>query len=310
MSVFTTEFSRLIAGPPLIDEDGSSLMFEPNAHLFQWPGALVYGEKRPETTSVNESPYVDEGIKQWRNKRIGNEPVPVQSPKVEGNPFDFGVIRRLRQQLCVRDEDVYQVGTARPTMSGAFDIIQANKKKRSPYANLLSFNPDSVLRQQETDNPDSLNTYNKEPRFSNTGACWLANWIANQGFAVRPFSQDLADLLGPQGVAITLFRYLSYNLGVGEISGLVRVASDELNQMIYISNERLLQVEMEVALWAVAGTEAVLTPDGSVDDTLSLINAATAITGLSRLATYGRQMALFQATAQSFMSELEKLMGF
>ncbi|MBT9316314.1 hypothetical protein [Leptothoe spongobia] len=285
----------LLDGPGLCDrKDGEDLSFAANAHLFEWPAALVSAESGVVMTADMDQPFRDVGYKQWKNKRARHEPQQIPVPIVSGDPSDFSVIDRLRAAVQ-QPESAPIYGFSRPSQSSAFRLAQQLPDVSNPWIDKLGLNSFKSLPERSDKAPTQYETL---------GTLWLLNSISEDFLSLAMFNLDIVELIGPKGGAFAL-RAALQNQGVTPESfdnTVRRYQSRVIPQVSQAMDSRMTVVEGNIRQWLAAGRKAVRLPDGTVDETLSRVNAITALHGAQRLAHIGLRMDGFAWAANDTLN--------
>ena len=285
----------LLDGPGLCDrEGGEDLSFSANAHLFEWPAALVADESGVVMTANIDQPFRDVGYKQWKNKRAKHEPQQNPVPIVPGDPGDFSVIDRLRAAVQ-EPESAPIYGFSRPSQSSAFNLAQQLPGVSNPWIEKLGLNSFEPLPERSDKDPI---------KYEMLGTLWLLNNISEDFLSLEMFNLDIVELIGPKGGAFAL-RAALHNQGVTPESfdhAVRRYQERVIPQISQAIRSRMTVVEGNIRQWLAAGKKAVRLPDGKIDETLSLVNAVTALHGTQRLAHLGLRMDGFSWAANDTLN--------
>ena len=285
----------------LVSTDGRSLTFADNAHLFNWPGALVYGRtdavasaepdvfERPKTwdreryrTMATQAPYVD------RDRPLDRDrPAPEESP------------RALREQY-LQPRRVSPVETspdnpqfARGNEAAAFEARRNRDRWMAQGRDIDNAVLSKLgIKTLAADWPESSHD---APEFMD-GAQWVLDALAQDFFEGSMVPPALLQEAGAKQGGRLLASYIQ-SPRAGEI--VWRFQESLWASMKRRLDDKLSQVRQELFTWARAGQLPVSRPEGGTDPALTLANAITATVGIYHLANLGRALQDFKATGEA-----------
>jgi hypothetical protein len=287
----------------LISKDGRSLTYTDNAHLFRWPGALVYGAAVAVATDEQDIFAQPKDITDWGRDRYrtGESRAPYvdrdraldpDRPAPELTP------RQLREQYLqpwrVAPVEVSPDNPqfARGNEAAAFEArrnrdqwMAQGRDIENPLLARLN------IKTLAADWPGG----NPAPEF-NEGAQWALDALANDFFDGPIIPPVLLNAAGPRQAGALLATYLN-SPHAAEI--VRRFQASIWAGIARRIDEKIAQVEHELSTWARAGQLPVSRPEGGTDEALSLANAITATVGIYHLANLGRALVDFKRTGEA-----------
>lgn len=265
-----------------------------NLHLFQWPGALVYGGEEGAIALDYPEVIQEKSLDEWRSPthravEIGyldrdkpGQPVPDQTPNEMWRQI-FGGVTTARKEVgtnplgfnelhpMVRQEEAI----SRPTPAAAFDAInQSIHIKENPWIRQLHL---AELNFDMPPDPDPIAYFD--------GVTWAANKCAiATKIGGKIIARELAPSLTAAGARQLLTRHLSDFYQQEYIEAELQQFCDRtLNPLMSAHTRKIAVIQTEVGRWRDAGYRPVLLPSGEVDEALTLVNLAIACVGITKL---------------------------
>lgn len=280
--------------------DGTSLAWEDNEGLFNWPGELIYGGLVPVAT---DTPEQFEPPEDWAYKlqdRGRARDYVDRSKKLDSTPPD-APIWDLREQY-LKGPVKPEAGPggpqfARPTQAASYQARQ-NRDRTLSYSRIV-------------DNPllDSLNcrtlladwpTGEKPPSFY-AGAQWVLDSISSEFFSAALVPSHLTDAVGPRYAAHVLISLIDHRHAKEIIR---RWRESQWRTVSLAIDGKLEAVQEAMTRWALAGHQPAQKPDGGLDPVITLANAVTATAAIYHLAKLGKALQDFQETGRQALSGL------
>lgn len=280
--------------------DGTSLAWEDNEALFDWPGELIYGGLVPVATDTPEQfePPEDWAYKLQDRGRVRGyvdrfhklNPTPPDAP-----------IWELREQYLkgpVKPEAGPEGPQfARPTQAAGYQARQ-NRDRALSYSRLV-------------DNPllDSLNcrtlladwpTGDRQASFY-AGAQWVLDSISSEFFSAALVPSHLTDAIGPRYAAHVLISLIDHRHAREIIR---RWRESQWRTVSLAIDGKLEAVQDAMTRWAIAGHQPAQKPEGGLDPVITLANAVTATVAIYHLAKLGKALQDFQETGRQAISGL------
>jgi hypothetical protein len=290
----------------LISQDGRSLAFADNAHLFQWPGALVYG--KPEAVATDDQD-VFEQPKTWERQRYRTAatqaPFAKRRPLGRDKPAPEQSIRELRREYLDdtplrRRGDGFLHSTTNPLDRPIPELARGHEGAAFEARR----NRDLWLASgRDVDNPIlgklGINTLAADwphgggkPQFQE-GAQWVLDALAKEFYNGSMVPPALLEAAGAKEGGKLLARYLHHDRAAEIVTRFEETIWAGLAQRI---DDKIAQVQHELNTWARAGQLPVSRPEGGIDTALTLANAITATVGIYHLAKLGQALVDFKAT--------------
>lgn len=285
-----------LSDPGLVNPAGVSVAYRDWAHLFLWPGDLLYEPGQaiatgaPATIAAPNWDY--RRVNAHRNARQKGT-APETAPTVS--------LRELRSQLGYEPMPTRQHSTpdrpdsiSRPNLVAAFGQAQ-QVTSANPALERLS------LQSLEQAAPPPTDPSAHRPLLA--GAQWALDWLAIDVAGEPLISAPLLDGLGPGNCGKILAVFLVRNFGRDEVlrSHLELTTREQLpvDELVARKQSRLAA---EMQLWAEAGRGVVLSPAGEPDELLSAVNAAAGLVGLLRCIELGKWLSDWQKTLKAALS--------
>jgi hypothetical protein len=294
-------------------KDGRSLRFVDNAHLFQWPGALVYGALAPVASDEQQVFENPKDVTDWRRERYlhagGDAPYPDRTMRKPGTA-PVRSARELRAKLLgtqTRPGDTPQQPDnpqfARGNEAQAFEA-RRNRDRWMAQGREIT-NPVLDKLGVKALAADWTETGGGEVEFTE-GAQWVLDALASDFFNGPIIPPDVVAVLGARQAGAVLAQYLN-SPRAGEI--VQRFQETIWASMVVRIEEKLGQVRQELFTWARAGQLPVSKPDGGTDGALTLCNAITATVGVYHLAVLGKALEDFRSTGESALAGVLEELG-
>lgn len=284
----------------LVSTDGRSLAFADNAHLFNWPGALVYGRTE---AMASDDPDVFEKLKTWDRERYRAKTT--QAPYVDRDrpldrerPAPAQSPRTLREQyLQPRRVNPVEVSPNNPQFARGNEAAAFEARRNRDRWMAQGREIDNAVLNKlgiKTLAADWPEVSHATPTFMEGGQ-WMLDAIAQNFFEGSMVPPALLKEAGPRQCGLLLASYIQSERAIEIVERFQESLWASLGRRL---DEKLSQVRQELFTWARAGQLPVSRPEGGIDPALTLANAITATVGIYHLANLGRALHDFKATGQ------------
>jgi hypothetical protein len=247
----------------LTSQSLDGLELENNLHLFNWTGALIYGDDAPPVRDTFED-EPEKDLKDWVLHLHGN-PIAqnLNRPDYSAQSVPTTSADEQRKKIFTGDDKPDRRFVTRPTAAAAFDLVQQGDRPINPWA------------------PDWTPI---EPRINTSVDIQVWHWMVS----------ELAERCDRPHIPITQvqqykLRELRQYLEAGEVGG-DRVAQiiqgfydGTASRVQHQAADKLLRIEREQARWADHAKLAVLDADSSIHEALTLTNTAACWVAIENL---------------------------
>lgn len=293
------------------------LEFELNAHLFQWPGELLYGTGAP-VLSERERDYSEPSVSDFRYRGPGVDDFPYPDIDKPIPPAPDKDVLQLRRELMpepasVRQREQLPQGVYRNAM-GFEDEIKIFPPAPSRPNTASAFD---LMQQSKLDNPlvqrlniqalaDDLPSPDPDPKSRVEGMTWACNSVSQAAMQINLITPLLASTVRVEGAGAIVKVHLSSSLPEERVEAVIdQFKTGDYARMRHAADAKMKRIGQQYARWQDAGRVAVPTPSGGRDRLLTTVNMATAVIGLSKLRSLLSQVHGFSVGASEAMRLME-----
>lgn len=271
----------------ILTPDLGDLEFLKNQHLFIWPADLLVGDG--EAIGVALDAIAEPSFASFQYRQRGDKQAPLgwQNRPDQEPHGGFDEIRAMQARIHQgnTDEEVPDAGFSRPNPAAFFEAMQA--AIAAPQFKVDSLQSPELSPFDVKDSPEYIE-----------GVAWAIAMVTREVMDMEQnlLQPDLCHRLGVEGatqVAIAHMRRFA------RLHGVVKhFRGHELLQLLQAGDRKVSKIREQILLWAEAGRQGVVMPDGEIHQPATLVNAATALAGLHHLTEMVKAIASFCAGAE------------
>lgn len=270
-----------------------NLSLENYAHLFRWSGALLYGEDQAPQVAPPADGVKERSPEDWQYQSFRSAPFPDR--KLSPQPTPLITATERRQQLGLGNTVIPSYDRYGSNPQGFDNPIALDDPISAPQRANLAVAFD-LQQSRLVENPLvdrwNLRTFTADfvgaPK-PDKAAYWKGVHLTIDAFshATLQFSLlslEMVKLLKRRGSVQTIYAHAQVRHTSTEIARILdRLSRQDFSNHWKSTDAQLSFIRQQQKAWAERGRLAVLAPDGSLDELLTLVNMATAIVGIHQL---------------------------
>lgn len=297
--------------PAILDPSLGDLAWAENQKLFRWSPLL---DDRPSATEDQDT-IPQQDVTDWSYDRLGlkdgeypdrpglkhggesHGPKPPKMSAQELRDRVWPVAPVVFSSMAGDNPPGFQdhigpvpISYARPNAIGA-DIAYEQRMGKHPYAGKC----DSLSLEW-------LSNWDVDQSALTDGAYWVAGQLTESLKFTVP--RSIIETIGPSGTGQVLKEHLRSRFVDADIDGILDALKADCDRLKDAAKHKLGLISYEAILWAEAGQKPVFNPEGEVIEPLSLVNLATALTGLQKLKKLGDAVNSFAQGVNKAGAEL------